>query len=161
MMELMKLAKLGMNEYEKMANELIEKKEKLDCNLENFFLKISIILLHLSPLIVLSNNKLNAIFDNILLILIFVLVFTLSVSFIGVGIIALFYKLKKKKELLKDEEYKLAKEIMEKYNKKVFEMEEKEAIERRNIQYKATLEREKEKTERMIKMKEYLKGSES
>ena len=89
------------------------------------------------------------------------LVFTLSVSFIGVGIIALFYKLKKKKELLKDEEYKLAKEIMEKYNKKVFEMEEKEAIERRNIQYKATLEREKEKTERMIKMKEYLKGSES
>ena len=155
------MAKLGMNEYEKMANELIEKKEKLDCNLENFFLKISIILLHLSPLIVLSNNKLNAIFDNILLILIFVLVFTLSVSFIGVGIIALFYKLKKKKELLKDEEYKLAKEIMEKYNKKVFEMEEKEAIERRNIQYKATLEREKEKTERMIKMKEYLKGSES
>ena len=65
MMELMKLAKLGMNEYEKMANELIEKKEKLDCNLENFFLKISIILLHLSPLIVLSNNKLNAIFDDI------------------------------------------------------------------------------------------------
>lgn len=87
--------------------------------------------------------------------------FTLSVSFIGVGIIALFYKLKKKKELLKDEEYQLAKEIMKKYNKKVLEVEEKEAIERRNIQYKATLEREKEKTERMIKMKEYLKGSES
>ena len=156
-MELMKLANLEMNEWEKMANELIEKKEKLDCNLEDFFLKISIILLHLSPLIALSNNKLNAILDNILLLLIFVLVFTLSVSFIGVGIITLFYKLKKKKELLKDEEYQLAKEIMEKYNKKVLEIEEKEAIEKRNIQYKATLEREKEKSERMIKMKEYLK----
>lgn len=161
MMELMKLAKLEMNEYEKMANELIEKKEKLDCNLEDFFLKISIISIHLSPLIVLSNNKLKEIFDNFLLIAVFALVFTLSVSFIGVGIIALFYKLKKKKELLKDEEYQLAKEIMEKYNKKVLEIEEKEAIERKNIQYKATLEREKEKTERMIKMKEYLKGSES
>ena len=161
MMELMKLAKLEMNEYEKMANELIEKKEKLDCNLEDFFLKISIISIHLSPLIVLSNNKLKEIFDNFLLIAVFALVFTLSVSFIGVGIIALFYKLKKKKELLKDEEYQLAKEIMKKYNKKVLEVEEKEAIERRNIQYKATLEREKEKTERMIKMKEYLKGSES
>ena len=155
------MAKLEMNEYEKMANELIEKKEKLDCNLEDFFLKISIISIHLSPLIVLSNNKLKEIFDNFLLIAVFALVFTLSVSFIGVGIIALFYKLKKKKELLKDEEYQLAKEIMEKYNKKVLEIEEKEAIERKNIQYKATLEREKEKTERMIKMKEYLKGSES
>lgn len=155
------MAKLEMNEYEKMANELIEKKEKLDCNLEDFFLKISIISIHLSPLIVLSNNKLKEIFDNFLLIAVFALVFTLSVSFIGVGIIALFYKLKKKKELLKDEEYQLAKEIMKKYNKKVLEVEEKEAIERRNIQYKATLEREKEKTERMIKMKEYLKGSES
>lgn len=155
------MAKLEMNEYEKMANELIEKKEKLDCNLEDFFLKISIISIHLSPLIVLSNNKLNAILDNILLILIFVLVFTFSMTFISLGIIALFYKLKKKKELSKDEEYQLAKEIMEKYNKKVLEIEEKEAIERKNIQYKATLEREKEKTERMIKMKEYLKGSES
>ena len=155
------MAKLEMNEYEKMANEPIEKKEKLDCNLEDFFLKISIISIHLSPLIVLSNNKLKEIFDNFLLIAVFALVFTLSVSFIGVGIIALFYKLKKKKELLKDEEYQLAKEIMKKYNKKVLEVEEKEAIERRNIQYKATLEREKEKTERTIKMKEYLKGSES
>ena len=128
MMELMKLAKLGMNEYEKMANELIEKKEKLDCNLENFFLKISIILLHLSPLIALSNNKLNAILDNILLILIFVLVFTLSVSFIGVGIIALFYKLKKKKELLKDEEYQLAKEIVRLYQENKIEQKNKEKI---------------------------------
>ena len=124
----MKLAKLGMNEYEKMANELIEKKEKLDCNLENFFLKISIILLHLSPLIALSNNKLNAILDNILLILIFVLVFTLSVSFIGVGIIALFYKLKKKKELLKDEEYQLAKEIVRLYQENKIEQKNKEKI---------------------------------
>ena len=81
-------------------------------------------------------------------------------TFISLGIIALFYKLKKTKELSKDEEYQLAKEIMEKYNKKVLEIEEKEAIERKNIQYKATLEREKEKTERVIKMKEYLKGSE-
>ena len=155
------MANLEMNECEKMANELIEKKEKLDCNLEDFFLKIFLISLHLSPIILLLNNKLKEIFDNFLLIVVFTLVFTFSVSFICVGIIALFYKLKKKKELLKDEEYKLAKEIMEKYNKKVFEIEEKEAIERRNIQYKATLEREKEKTERMIKMKEYLKGSES
>ena len=67
----MKLAKLEMNEYEKMANELIEKKEKLDCNLEDFFLKISIISIHLSPLIVLSNNKLKEIFDNFLLIAVF------------------------------------------------------------------------------------------
>jgi hypothetical protein len=159
--ELMKLEKLEMNECEKMANELIKKKEKIDCNLEDFFLKISIISIHLSPLIPLLNDKLNAILENYLLIAIFALVFTLSVSFIGVGIIALFYKLKKKKELSKDEEYQLAKEIMEKYNKKVLEIEEKEAIERKNIQYKATLEREKEKTERLIKMKEYLKGSES
>ena len=144
-----------------MANELIEKKEKIDCNLEDFFLKISIISIHFSLLIPLLNDKLSVILENYLLIPVFVLVFTLSVSFIGVGIIALFYKLKKRKELLKDEEYRLAKEIMEKYNKKVFETEEKEAIERRNIQYKATLEREKEKTERMIKMKEYLKGSDS
>lgn len=160
-MELMELAKLEMNECEKMANELIEKKEKIDCNLEDFFLKISIISIHFSLLIPLLNDKLSVILENYLLIPVFVLAFTLSVSFICVGIIALFYKLKKKKELLKDEEYKLAKEIMEKYNKKVFEIEEKEAIERRNIQYKATLEREKEKTERMIKMKEYLKGSDS
>lgn len=160
-MELMELAKLEMNECEKMANELIKKKEKIDCNLEDFFLKISIVSIHLSPLIPLLNDKLNAILENYLLIAIFALVFTLSVSFIGVGIIALFYKLKKKKELSKDEEYQLAKEIMEKYNKKVLEIEEKEAIERKNIQYKATLEREKEKTERLIKMKEYLKGSES
>lgn len=155
------MAKLGMNEYEKMANELIEKKEKIDCNLEDFFLKISIISIHFSLLIPLLNDKLSVILENYLLIPVFVLVFTLSVSFIGVGIIALFYKLKKRKELLKDEEYRLAKEIIEKYNKKVLEIEEKEAIEIRNIQYKATLEMEKEKTERMIKMKEYLKGSES
>lgn len=155
------MAKLEMNECEKMANELIKKKEKIDCNLEDFFLKISIISIHLSPLIPLLNDKLNAILENYLFIALFVLVFTLSVSFIGVGIIALFYKLKKKKELSKDEEYQLAKEIMEKYNKKVLEIEEKEAIERKNIQYKATLEREKEKTEKLIKMKEYLKGSES
>lgn len=33
----MKLEKLEMNEYEKMASELIEKKEKIDCNLEDCF----------------------------------------------------------------------------------------------------------------------------
>ena len=60
-MELMELAKLEMNECEKMANELIEKKEKIDCNLEDFFLKISIISIHFSLLIPLLNDKLSVI----------------------------------------------------------------------------------------------------
>ena len=153
----MKLEKLEMNEYEKMASELIEKKEKIDCNLEDCFFNSFMIFLFSSSAIPFLNHKLKIITEELLFIALFVLVFTFSMTFISLGIIALFYKLKKKKELAKDEEYQLAKEIMEKYNKKVLEIEEKEAIERRNIQYKATLEREKEKTERMIKMKEYLK----
>lgn len=147
-----------MNEYEKMASELIEKKEKIDCNLEDCFFNSFMIFLFSSSAI--PFHKLKIITEELLFIALFVLVFTFSMTFISLGIIALFYKLKKKKELSKDEEYQLAKEIMEKYNKKVLEIEEKEAIERKNIQYKATLEREKEKTERVIKMKEYLKGSE-
>ena len=157
----MKLKKLEMNEYEKMASELIEKKEKIDCNLEDCFLNCFTIFLFSSPAIPFLNHKLKIITEELLFMALFVLVFAFSMTFISLGITALFYKLKKKKELAKDEEYQLAKEIIEKYNKKVLEIEEKEAIERRNIQYKATLEREKEKTERMIKMKEYLKGSES
>lgn len=147
--------KLEMNNIERQAEETIKNIEKSIVPLLHFSFFIGTLLIF--PFIFLFLDFLGFSRNEVLIFtIILIATFFLICFFIS------YIEEKKFKKILKNnEEYRLAKEIMEKYNKKVLEIEEKEAIERKNIQYKATLEREKEKTERMIKMKEYLKGSES
>ena len=147
----MNVNKLEMNKIERQAEETVNNIEKsiVPFLFFSFFIGMPLIL----PFILLFLEFLGF-SRNVFLILAIILM----VTFLLICLLISYIEEKKFKKILKnDEEYRLAKEIMEKYNKKVFEIEEKEAIERRNIQYKATLEREKEKTERIIKMKEYLK----
>ena len=72
---------LEMNEYEKMANEIIEKKEEIDCNLKVFFVKYFFIFLNLSafiPVLISLNDKLKVFLDNDdLLIIVFLVIFSL------------------------------------------------------------------------------------
>ena len=143
------MKELEMNEMEKKANRIVNRKEnEVDDELPPFLFAGFFILTIFFFLF-------GALSKRIIFYILAIIFFLLMITTTHIIEIIIFIKYRK------DKEYQLAKEIMEKYNKKVFEIEEKEAIERRNIQYKATLEREKEKTERMIKMKEYLKGSDS
>lgn len=159
---------LNKEHCEVMASNLIEEKEKKsERNDEKvwtiFLISVFIFLLCIASFIIISEIIFNKRIPVGKLIFIAILI-VFSLFFISISIENRRIEKIHKKNLIalqNDKEYQLAKEIMKKYNKKVLEVEEKEAIERRNIQYKATLEREKEKTERMIKMKEYLKGSES
>lgn len=154
---------LEMNEYEKMANEKIEKKGEIDCNLKVFFVKYFFIFLNLSafmPVLISLNDKLKVFLDNDdLLIIVFLVIFSLFMSSVCTGIIALFYKLKKRKKLSKDKEYILAKEIIKKYNSKNYLYREKQEEEFKKKKLKDTLINEMEISERIQKMESFLKDN--
>ena len=144
---------LEMNEYEKMSNELIEEKEKIKFDFDNWlfssFLVITILFTGMIIFIFIAKRILFAIFGTFLSSFL-ALIFTFVVEFL--------LKLKRKINLKNDREYHLAKEVIRNYEKKVFEFNKKKFFENKRKNCKEVLDKEVEKSERISKLENYLKN---
>ena len=136
--------KLEMNKIEKQAEETVNNIEKsiVPFLFFSFFIGMPLILPFLLLFVEFLGYSRNV-------FLIFAII--LMVIFLFVCFLISYKKEKKFKKILKNnEEYRLAKEIMEKYNKKA-----KDYALRKKI--KNQLLEEQEKTKKILEMKEYLK----
>lgn len=146
---------IEMNEMEKKANKILENREEkrpINDFMLAFFISILItpfIIFIVFLLLSYISSKFNFNFEFI-----FIGKNAFLFSFIIFIVVFIFWKRILKKEVLEfekalknDEEYWLAKDIMEKYNKKI----EKEKV-------KLTLEKEKTKTKEILEMKDYIKN---
>lgn len=136
--------KLEMNNIERQAEETIKNIEKSIVPLLHFSFFIGTLLIF--PFIFLFLDFLGFSRNEVLIFtIILIATFFLICFFIS------YIEEKKFKKILKNnEEYRLAKEIMEKYNKKA-----KDYVLRKKI--KTQLLEEQEKTKKILEMKEYLK----
>lgn len=136
--------KLEMNKIEKQAEETVNNIEKsiVPFLFFSFFIGMSLIL----PFLLLFVEFLGYSRNVFLIFAIILMVIFLFVCFL----ISYIEEKKFKKILKNNEEYRLAKEIMEKYNKKA-----KDYALRKKI--KNQLLEEQEKTKKILEMKEYLK----
>ena len=146
---------IEMNEMEKKANKILENREErrpINDFMLAFFISILItpfIIFIVFLLLSYISSKFNFNFEFI-----FIGKNAFLFSFIIFIVVFTFWKRILKKEVLEfekalknDEEYWLAKDIMEKYNKKI----EKEKV-------KLTLEKEKTKAKEILEMKDYIKN---
>ena len=136
--------KLEMNKIERQAEETVNNIEKsiVPFLLFSFFIGMPLILPFLLLFVEFLGYSRNV-------FLIFAII--LMVIFLFICFLILYIEEKKFKKILKNnEEYRLAKEIMEKYNKKA-----KDYALRKKI--KNQLLEEQEKTKKILEMKEYLK----
>ena len=136
--------KLEMNKIERQAEETVNNIEKLIVPFLffSFFIGMPLILPFLLLFVEFLGYSRNV-------FLIFAII--LMVIFLFICFLILYIEEKKFKKILKNnEEYRLAKEIMEKYNKKA-----KDYALRKKI--KNQLLEEQEKTKKILEMKEYLK----
>lgn len=136
--------KLEMNKIEKQAEETVNNIEKsiVPFLFFSFFIGMPLILPFLLLFVEFLGYSRNVFF-------IFAII--LMVIFLFVCFLISYIEEKKFKKILKNnEEYRLAKEIMEKYNKKA-----KDYALRKKI--KNQLLEEQEKTKKILEMKEYLK----
>ena len=146
---------IEMNEMEKKANKILENREErrpINDFMLAFFISILItpfIIFIVFLLLSYISSKFNFNFEFI-----FIGKNAFLFSFIIFIVVFIFWKRILKKEVLEfekalknDEEYWLAKDIMEKYNKKI----EKEKV-------KLTLEKEKTKAKEILEMKDYIKN---
>ena len=136
--------KLEMNKIEKQAEETVNNIEKsiVPFLFFSFFIGMPLILPFLLLFVEFLGYSRNV-------FLIFAII--LMVIFLFICFLILYIEEKKFKKILKNnEEYRLAKEIMEKYNKKA-----KDYALRKKI--KNQLLEEQEKTKKILEMKEYLK----
>jgi len=136
--------KLEMNKIEKQAEETVNNIEKsiVPFLFFSFFIGMPLIL----PFLLLFVEFLGYSRNVFLIFAIILMVIFLFVCFL----ISYIEEKKFKKILKNNEEYRLAKEIMEKYNKKA-----KDYALRKKI--KNQLLEEQEKTKKILEMKEYLK----
>lgn len=136
--------KLEMNKIERQAEETVNNIEKsiVPFLFFSFFIGMPLILPFLLLFVEFLGYSRNV-------FLIFAII--LMVIFLFICFLILYIEEKKFKKILKNnEEYRLAKEIMEKYNKKA-----KDYALRKKI--KNQLLEEQEKTKKILEMKEYLK----
>ena len=136
--------KLEMNKIERQAEETVNNIEKsiVPFLFFSFFIGMPLILPFLLLFVEFLGYSRNVFFIFAIILMVIFLFICFLISYI---------EEKKFKKILKNnEEYRLAKEIMEKYNKK-----EKDYALRKKI--KTQLLEEQEKTKKILEMKEYLK----
>ena len=149
--------KLEMNEYEKMVSELIKEKRKIELNFEKVYISlvlVFIVLFALFGMFLFHKRKIDK--EDFFLIILFggIVSFFLGICF--TAIIYIFLKILKFITLLKDKEYKLAKEVIKNYENKVFEYKKKKVEEKKRNEYKDVIYKEKEKHERINELEKYL-----
>ena len=150
---------LEMNECEKIANELIEEKEKVNFNFENWFTNSLMVLVTLVVgILILFSIKTRAVFEIMFVLAIIGTFFSAFLALIFTVSIQFFLKIKRKLNLKKDKEYKLAKEVIKNYERKVFEFNEKKLFKMKRDSYKNVLDKEVEKMERISKLENYLRN---
>lgn len=150
---------LEMNEYEKMSNELIEEKEKVKFDFDNWlfssFLVITVLFTGLIIFIFIDKKML---FEHLLVFAIFGVFLSFSLALIFTFIVEFSLKIKRKRKLKNDREYHLAKEIVRNYEKKVFEFNKKKFFENKRKNCKEVLDKEVEKSKRISKLENYLRN---
>mgnify|MGYP000936097354 FL=1 len=147
---------LEMNECEKIANELIEEKEKVNFNFEDCFTYILIILV-IGVVIILTFYLKELIFEITFILAVLGTLFSSFLALIFTVIIEFSLKTKRKLNLKNDKEYQVAKEVMLNYQIKVFEFNENELLKIKKDRYKTVLDKEVEKMGRISKLENYLK----
>lgn len=147
---------LEMNECEKIANELIEEKEKINFNFEDWFTYILIVLV-IGVVIILTFYLKELIFEITFILAVLGTLFSSFLALIFTVIIEFSFKTKRKLNLKKDKEYQIAKEVMLNYQIKVFEFNKNKLLKMKRDKYKTVLDKEVEKMERISKLENYLK----
>ena len=147
---------LELNECEKIANELIEEKEKVNFNFEDCFTYI-LIVLAIGVVIILTFYLKELTFEITFILAVLGTLFSSFLALIFTVIIEFSLKAKRKLNLKKDKEYQIAKEVMLNYQIKVFEFNENELLKIKKDRYKTVLDKEVEKMGRISKLENYLK----
>lgn len=150
---------LEMNEYEKMSNELIEEKEKIKFDFDNWlFSSFLVITILFTGIIIFIFIAKRILFEHLLVSAIFGTFLSLFLALIFTFVVEFLLKLKRKINLKNDREYHLAKEVIRNYEKKVFEFNKKKFFENKRKNCKEVLDKEVEKSERISKLENYLKN---
>ena len=150
---------LEMNEYEKISYELIEGKEKVKFDFDNWvfssFLVITVLFTGIIIFIFIAKKML---FEHLLVYSIFGVFLSFSLALIFTFVLEFSLKIKRKRKLKNDREYHLAKEIVRNYEKKVFEFNKKKFFENKRKNCKEVLDKEVEKSKRISKLENYLRN---
>lgn len=110
---------LEMNEYEKMSYELIEEKEKVKFDFDNWvFSSFFIITVLFTGIIIFIFIAKKILIEHLLVFAIFGVFLSLSLALIFAFVVEFLLKLKRKINLKNDREYHLAKEIVRNYEKR-------------------------------------------
>ena len=150
---------LEMNEYEKMSNELIEKKEKVKFDFDNWlfssFLVITVLFTGVIIFIFIDKKML---FEHLLVFAIFGVFLSSFLALIFTFVVEFSLKIKRKINFKNDIEYQLAKEVIRNYEKKVSEFNKKKSFENKRKNCKEVLDKEVEKSKRISKLENYLRN---
>ena len=150
---------LEMNEYEKMSNELIEEKEKVKFDFDNWlfssFLVITVLFTGLIIFIFIDKKML---FEHLLVFAIFGVFLSSFLALIFTFVVEFLLKIKRKINFKNDREYQLAKEVIRNYEKKVSEFNKKKFFENKRKNCKEILDKEVEKSKRISKLENYLRN---
>lgn len=150
---------LEMNEYEKMSYELIEEKEKVKFDFDNWvFSSFFIITVLFTGIIIFIFIAKKILIEHLLVFAIFGVFLSLSLALIFAFVVEFLLKLKRKINLKNDREYHLAKEIVRNYEKKVSEFNKKKFFENKRKNCKEVLDKEVEKSRRISKLENYLRN---
>lgn len=150
---------LEMNEFEKMSNELIEEKEEVNFNFDNWlFSSFFVITILFTGIIIFIFITKKLLFEHLLVSAIFGAFLSSFLALIFTLVVKFFFKIKRKINLKNDREYQLAKEVIRNYQKKVFEFNKKKFFENKRKNCKEVLDKEIEKSERISKLESYLKN---
>lgn len=148
---------LEMNEYEKMSNELIEEKEKIKFDFDNwFFSSFLVITILFTGIIIFIFIAKRILFEHLLVSAIFGTFLSSFLALIFTFVVEFLLKIKRKINLKNDREYQLAKEVIKNYENKVFEYKKKKVEEKKRNEYKDVIYKEKEKHERINELEKYL-----
>lgn len=148
---------LEMNEYEKMSNELIEEKEKIKFDFDNWlFSSFLVITILFTGMIIFIFIAKRILFEHLLVSAIFGTFLSSFLALIFTFVVEFLLKLKRKINLKNDREYHLAKEVIRNYENKVFEYKKKKVEEKKQNEYKDVIYKEKEKHERINELEKYL-----
>ena len=150
---------LEMNEYEKISYKLIEGKEKVKFDFDNWvFSSFLVITVLFTGLIIFIFNAKKMLFEHLLVYSIFGVFLSFSLALIFTFVLEFSLKIKRKRKLKNDREYHLAKEIVRNYEKKVSEFNEKKFFENKRKDCKEVLDKEVEKSKRISKLENYLRN---
>lgn len=150
---------LEMNEVEKMSYELIEEKEKVKFDFDNWVLSSFLVITVLSTgIIIFIFIAKKMLFEHLLVYSIFGVFLSFSLALIFTFVLEFSLKIKRKRKLKNDREYHLAKEIVRNYEKKVSEFNKKKFFENKRKDCKEVLDKEVEKSKRISKLENYLRN---